>query len=164
MQSESHQRALVAHGILCMAALLLFTPAAALIARWKPESLAAYTILQVACAGATLLLGLVAAVRAAPAHLDDTHKQVGVLLALLYVGHSVLGMYVSRVASPAKGTGVASVMVGAGVIAVALYQTRTGLTTEWVATTGTSSLSALQAMWWIALFVSHVLYSDRHWS
>ncbi|KZV73529.1 hypothetical protein PENSPDRAFT_290740 [Peniophora sp. CONT] len=154
LQSESHQRALVAHGILCMAALLLFTPVATVIARWRPESLGAYAVLQVACAGATLLLGLVAAVRAAPTHLDDAHKRVGVLLALLYVGQSALGMYVSRAPNPMKGAGIASVVAGMAVVALALYQTRTGLMGEWVAVTGTGSLPALQAMWWIALFAA----------
>ncbi|VDB92188.1 unnamed protein product [Peniophora sp. CBMAI 1063] len=156
LKSESHQRALVAHGILCMAALLLFTPAAAVVSRWRPESLAAYTILQIACAGATLLLGLVAAVRAAPAHLDDTHKRVGVLLALLFVGQSALGMYVSRAVSPIKGTSIASVVAGMAVVALALYQTRTGMMTEWVAATGTGSLPALEIMWLVALFAAPV--------
>lgn len=165
---------IIAHAIFCAIGFLLFLPAGALLARYLrtfipgPVWFKGHAIFQFFIAGPTIfigvILGVAAVANAGAVHFDDDHKRWGIGIFVLYLVQCMLGAFIhyvkkkDRVRRPPQNYFHA--VFGLLVIALALYQVRTGYDYEWPMTTGRDPLPpAVDVVYWIWVVFLPVSYA-----
>jgi len=168
-----YQKMIIAHAIFCTVGLLLFLPAGALLARYLrtfvpgPVWFNGHAILQFFIAGPTIfigvMLGIAAVANAGAMHLDDDHKRWGIGIFVLYIVQCLLGAFIhyvkkkDRIRRPPQNYFHA--IFGILIIALALYQVRSGYNVEWPMTTGRGSLPpGVDVLFWVWVILLPVLY------
>jgi len=168
-----YQKMIVAHAIFCTIGFLLFLPAGALLARYLRTFIPGavwfrgHAILQFFIAGPTIfigvMLGIAAVANAGAMHLDDDHKRWGIGIFVLYIVQCLLGAFIhyvkkkDRVRRPPQNYFHA--VVGLLIIALALYQVRSGYSYEWPTTTGRDPLPpGVDILFWVWVILLPVSY------
>lgn len=168
-----YQKMIIAHAIFCAVGFLLFLPAGALLARYLRTFIPGkvwfngHAILQFFIAGPTIfigiMLGIAAVANAGAVHLDDDHKRWGIGIFVLYIVQCLLGAFIhyvkkkDRIRRPPQNYFHA--IFGILIIALALYQVRSGYNSEWPMTTGRGSLPpGVDVVFWVWVILLPVLY------
>jgi len=168
---QYYQKLIVAHAVFCVVGFLAILPAGALIARYlrtvSPTWFKVHAILQGAVAGPIIIigvsLGIEAVIEAGSQHVDDTHKKCGVAIFILYFVQLTLGSIIHWLKP--KGARRRPIqnyfhaVLGLLLVALALYQVRTGYKDEWPNQTGRGPLpNAANIVWYIWVVLLPVLY------
>jgi hypothetical protein len=170
---QPYQQMIIAHAIFCTFGFLLFLPAGALLARYLRTFIPGHiwfkghAILQFFIAGPTIfigvILGVAAVANAGAVHLDDDHKRWGIGIFVLYLLQCMLGAFIhyvkkkDRTRRPLQNYFHA--VVGLLIIALALYQVRTGYDYEWPTETGLNPLPpTVDVVYWIWVILLPVAY------
>jgi len=170
---QPYQQMIIAHAIFCTLGFLLFLPAGALLARYLRTFIPGHVwfkghaVLQLFIAGPIIfigvILGVAAVANAGAMHLDDDHKRWGIGIFVLYLVQCMLGAFIhyvkkkDRIRRPPQNYFHA--VVGLLVIALALYQVRTGYDYEWPTATGRGPLPpAVGVVYWIWVILLPVAY------
>ncbi|THU95506.1 hypothetical protein K435DRAFT_666290 [Dendrothele bispora CBS 962.96] len=168
---QPYQRLIVAHALLLVFGFLFFLPAGALLARYlrtfTPTWYTGHWIAQFGVAGPIIITGFALGVQSVSSsgvpHLNDDHKKWGVAIFVLYLFQCALGAIIHFI-KPKHNTGrppqnYVHAVLGLLVIALGLYQVRTGYRTEWPVTTGRSPLpKGVDVVWYIWVVLLPVLY------
>ncbi|ESK83385.1 CBD9-like protein [Moniliophthora roreri MCA 2997] len=167
---SSFEKKFVAHAILCTLGFLLFLPIGALLARYfrtfTPVWFKAHWAIQV-FAGTVIISGVAVGIQGVSdlggTHLDDTHMRLGVALFVLYFVQCFLGAIIHFI-KPSKFIGrppqnYLHAVLGLTIIALALYQVRTGYRQEWPKVSGRGAISnGANIIWYIWVVLLPVLY------
>lgn len=166
-----HQRIVVAHGVLCVIGFLLLLPLGALVSRYlrtiNHAWFKAHWFIQVMLAGPIIVVGFALGVTAvgqvgAP-HANDTHKRLGIALFVLYFAQCSFG-YVVHKFKPASHVvsrpyqNYAHAVIGLLIIALSMYQVRTGYHDEWLKTGKDPLPKGVDVVWILWITLLPVLY------
>ncbi|KAK0213312.1 hypothetical protein DFS33DRAFT_114801 [Desarmillaria ectypa] len=168
---QPYQRMIVAHAILCVVGFLFFLPFGSLLARYvrtfTPKWYTGHWISQFAISGPLIIVGFALGVQSVTSsnaiHLDDAHKQWGVVIFVLYWVQCALGAFIHWV-KPKRSTGrplqnYFHATFGLLIISLAFYQVRTGYKTEWPRTTGRGDIAqGADIVWYVWVVVVPLLY------
>ncbi|KAF7970590.1 hypothetical protein HWV62_23597 [Athelia sp. TMB] len=145
---ESHDRMIVAHGIMCTVGFLGLLPLGALLARWLRTFttwwFAGHWFVQTMLSGPVIIAGVVLGILTVNGsggmHLDDIHKKLGIALFALYFAQLMLGALIHFV-KPRSFTGrppqnYAHAILGLTIIGLSYWQVGTGYATEYPEWTG----------------------------
>ncbi|KAJ7611977.1 hypothetical protein DFH06DRAFT_1484988 [Mycena polygramma] len=171
--APSYQVPIIAHAFCCVIAFALFLPGGALLARYlrtfKPWWYSLHWIVQLT-AGVFIVIGVALGVVANHESQTalDNHKRTGVALFVLYILQCSIGAVVHFFkASDAKRRPVQNYfhgLLGVIVIAMGMYQIRTGYNVEWPAYMATDRhptgklpgwINTLWIVWCIMLVVAY---------
>nr|GAT47659.1 CBD9-like protein [Mycena chlorophos] len=168
-----YQRMIIAHAVFCVVGFALFLPIGALVARFlRTFSSSWYTahwIAQFVLAGASILAGIVLGFKAASYEgstsyrILDTHKKTGIILFALYIAQCILGAIIHWV-KPKRvlrrpPQNYLHALLGLSIIALSLYQIRTGYKTEWLFTGLGPLPSSVNTVWILWCVVLPVFYA-----
>ncbi|KAJ7049971.1 CBD9-like protein [Mycena amicta] len=168
-----YQRMIIAHAVFCVVGFALFLPIGALVARYlRTFSSAWYTahwIAQFALAGSTILAGVILGFKAASYdgsisyQILDDHKKTGIVLFALYFAQCVLGAIIHWV-KPKRALhrppqNYLHAILGLAIIALSLYQIRTGIKREWLYTGLGALPSGVYTLWIVWCVALPVLYA-----
>jgi len=143
-----YQRFIVVHAFFCTLGFLVVLPVGSLLARYlrtfSSTWFRGHWMLQFVIAGPPIVTGFVFGVlsvtKAGAQHLSDKHKQLGVILFILYLVQCSLGATIHWIkpkdhkGRPPKN--YAHVTLGLLIVALALYQVHSGYSSEWPKATG----------------------------
>ncbi|KXN93335.1 hypothetical protein AN958_00259 [Leucoagaricus sp. SymC.cos] len=157
-----YQRLIVAHAIFCVVGFLFFLPAGALIARYlrtfAPTWFRGHWISQFGLAGPVIVIGVALGIqsvtKAKMGHLNDIHKRLGIVLFVFYITQCCLGALIHWVKPKnikyRPPQNYLHAIFGIVLVALALYQVRTGYHVEWPKTTGRAPLpTGVDIIFWI---------------
>jgi len=167
-----YQRLIVAHAVLCTVGFLGILPLGALVGRYlrtvTTTWLKAHWIIQFFVAGPIIVAGFALGVQsvqeAGSGHLNDRHKQCGLVLFILYFVQSTFGLVIHKFKprSSIKRRPLHNYLhpiLGLLIIALALYQVRVGYKIEWPTETGRMPLpEAANIVWYLWVVLLPVLY------
>ncbi|KAL4253110.1 hypothetical protein ABKN59_002173 [Abortiporus biennis] len=180
------EKKIVAHAVLSMVGFIILLPAGALVARWTRTFtnmwFKGHWIIQLGLAAPVIIAGFALGVSAVETsgspHLNDRHKKAGLAVFILYMVQLALGGLIHYV-KPSSFTidkkrpiqNYVHAVLGLLIIALAFYQVRTGIRTEWILTTGRAQIgNAANIVWYIWVVVVPVAYFaglsllPRQWS
>ncbi|KAF5317104.1 hypothetical protein D9611_003773 [Ephemerocybe angulata] len=167
------QKMIVAHGIIATLGFVLFLPIGALVPRYLRTFVGGRTwfklhwILQFLLGGITIVigvaLGFAAVSNRSGNHASTTHKRVGIVLFVLYFAQIGLGAVIHWVKPRAPRArppqNYIHAILGILIIALALFQVRTGYRTEWPSITGRDDVpNGVNIVWYIWVVVLPVAY------
>lgn len=166
----SYEQKFVAHAILCTLGYLLFLPIGALLSRYfrtfTPVWFKAHWAVQV-FAGTVIIAGVALGIQGVSdlggEHLDDTHMRLGIALFVLYFVQCSLGAII-HFFKPSKSAGrppqnYLHAVLGLLIVALALYQVRTGYRNEWPRVSGRGAVSnGVNIIWYVWVALLPVLY------
>ncbi|KAF7293947.1 CBD9-like protein [Mycena kentingensis (nom. inval.)] len=168
-----YQRMIIAHAIFCVLGFALFLPIGALVARFlrtfSPGWYTAHWIAQFIFAGVSILAGVVLGFKAASYDgsisytILDEHKKIGIVLFVLYLAQCALGAIIHWV-KPKRvlrrpPQNYLHAIFGLTIIALALYQIRTGIKTEWLYTGLGALPDGVYTLWIVWCVVLPVMYA-----
>lgn len=167
---SEYEHHILVHAVLVVIGFLVFLPSGILVGRylrsftpiwvighWSSQLIAAPFII----AGFSFGVRLVN--EASAVHFDDGHKRRGLALLILYFVQCLLGFVVFKF-KPWFSTrrrpiqNYVHVVLGLVIIILALYQARTGYTTEWHKATEKKPLPKVTNAFWFGLVVSLPLF------
>jgi len=165
------QKAIIAHAVLCATGFLILLPAGALLARYLrtfiPTWFTGHWIAQFALAGPVIITGVSLGIRGvqlsgAP-HFNDPHKQWGIAIFSLYLFQCAIGAFIHwvkpRNARRRPFQNYLHAVVGLLLIALALFQVRTGFAIEWPTTVGRGAApGAVNVAWYVWAVLLPLLY------
>ncbi|KAI3602750.1 CBD9-like protein [Moniliophthora roreri] len=165
-----YQKLIVAHAIFCVVGFLLLLPVGALLARYLRTFtdvwFKGHWIIQFALAGPPIVVGIAmgiqAVVKAGVKHLDDGHKKWGIALFILYLVQCALGAFIHFIKPSKPGRppqNYIHAVLGLLIIALALYQVRTGYADEWPKATGREDIPGANAVWITWAVLLPILYA-----
>ncbi|KAJ7782508.1 hypothetical protein DFH07DRAFT_790896 [Mycena maculata] len=170
-----YQRMVVAHAIFCVVGFALLLPAGALLARYlrtfTPTWYTGHWIAQFAIAGPAILIGIVLGFQASGsigAKILDKHKECGIILFALYLVQCGLGAFIHYV-KPKNSTrrppqNYFHAVLGLTIIALSMYQIRTGYNEEWPNFTGLGTVpEGIHTVWLLWSILLPVLYAAGLW-
>ncbi|KAI0779571.1 hypothetical protein C8Q74DRAFT_1217052 [Fomes fomentarius] len=169
------EKYIVAHAIFCVIGFLGLLPLGALLARYtrtfSPKWYTAHWIVQFAIAGPVIIIGVSlgfhSVVLAQSGGANDMHKQSGVAIFVLYLAQLAFGasIHYYKPKAWAKGQGrrpyqnYFHAVTGLLIIALAMFQVRTGFRTEWHLQTGRPQISnGANVFWYIWIILLVVAY------
>jgi len=165
------QRMVVAHAIFSVVGFALLLPCGVLLARYlrtfTPTWYTGHWIAQFGLAGPVIITGIVLGFKASGPigyKLMDDHKKTGIVLFGLYLGQCLIGALIHYV-KPKNATSrppqnYFHAVFGLTIIALSMYQIRTGYRTEWPAYTGLGSVpNGVNILWMVWVVVLPVLYA-----
>ncbi|KAJ6538780.1 hypothetical protein DFH09DRAFT_1176218 [Mycena vulgaris] len=154
-----HQRMIVAHAIFCVVGFALFLPSGVLVARYlrtfTPTWYTGHWIAQFGIAGPTIIVGVVLGFQAAGkigATIWDDHKKTGVILFALYLTQCALGIFIHY-------QNYFHAVFGLAVIALGMYQIRTGYNEEWPNYTALEIPKGINTLWLVWCILLPILYA-----
>ncbi|KAJ7762511.1 hypothetical protein B0H16DRAFT_1529050 [Mycena metata] len=166
-----YQRMIVAHAIFSVVGFALLLPIGALVARYlrtfSPSWFTAHWIAQFGISGPVILIGIVLGFKAAgnvEYKILDPHKKTGIVLIALYVAQCILGAVIHwvkpRNATSRPPQNYFHAILGLIIIALSMYQIRTGYNQEWPNFTGLGKVpSGVNILWMVWVVVLPVLYA-----
>ncbi|KAI0745649.1 hypothetical protein C8Q76DRAFT_604670 [Earliella scabrosa] len=169
------EKYIIAHAIFCVIGFLGLLPLGALVARYTrtftPKWYTAHWIIQFAIAGPVIIIGVSlgfhAVVLAASGGANDVHKQWGVAIFVLYLAQLAFGATIHywKPKAWAKGQGrrpyqnYFHAVSGLLIIALAMFQVRTGFRSEWPAQTGRGPISnGANVFWYVWIILLSIAY------
>ncbi|KAK0228359.1 hypothetical protein IW262DRAFT_1350516 [Armillaria fumosa] len=170
--SPSHERVVIAHGVLVSIGFLFFLPIGSLVARWSrtftPKWFKVHYTVNLWIALPVILigwgLGPVAVFDAQATHFLDSHQICGALLLLLYFLQAALGRYIhnrkglSALRHPPSN--VLHAILGLTLLCLAFFQVRSGFH-EWKTISGRTAVPTwvhtLWSFWALAVFITYLL-------
>ncbi|TEB38159.1 hypothetical protein FA13DRAFT_727346 [Coprinellus micaceus] len=169
----SRQKMILAHGIIATLGFILFLPIGALIPRYLRTFINGRTwftthwVVQFLLAGVTIVIGValgIAAVSQRGGSPTTTHKRVGLVLFALYLVQVGLGAVIHWVKpkGPRKrpAQNYFHAILGIVIIALSLWQVRTGYREEWPSITGREEVpNGINIVWYIWVVLLPVLYA-----
>ncbi|KAJ7141109.1 hypothetical protein C8R44DRAFT_240954 [Mycena epipterygia] len=166
-----YQRMVVAHAIFCVVGFALLLPCGVLLARYlrtfSPTWYTGHWIAQFGIAGPTIIIGVILGFEAAGkigSTIYDTHKKTGIIVFGLYLTQCVIGALIHYV-KPKNATrrlpqNYFHAVFGLSIIALSMYQIRTGYNEEWPNYTGLGSVpNGINALWVVWCVLLPVLYA-----
>jgi len=166
-----YQKLIVAHAIVFAFAFMLLLPTGALFARYLRTSTVywfkGHWLIQFYFTAPVILTGFILAIVAVQqhgsGHFNDRHKQVGLVLVILYCAQCTLGAIVHFVKNPNRTArppqNYLHAIVGLTIIGLALYQVHLGFETEWPLLTGRGPVArGVKVVWIIWTILLPVLY------
>ncbi|KAJ7233918.1 hypothetical protein C8J57DRAFT_1381237 [Mycena rebaudengoi] len=156
-----YQRMVIAHALFCVVGFAVLLPIGALLARYlrtaTPTWFTGHWIAQFGVAGPVIITGFILGFQAAgklKATLWDDHKRFGVVLVSLYILQCIVGAIIHWV-KPKKNTGrppqnYFHAVFGITIIALGMYQIRSGFNVEWPTYSGRGSVPTAISNLWIA--------------
>ncbi|KII84359.1 hypothetical protein PLICRDRAFT_46252 [Plicaturopsis crispa FD-325 SS-3] len=172
---SSYQRLIIVHAVLSTLGFLVFLPAGVLLARYlrtaTPTWYTGHWVAQFALGGPIILIGIIFGFmgnkKISSFHLQRNHTKLGAALFALYVIQCVLGAVIHWI-KPKPKPGNAPrrppqnylhAVLGLLIIALALWQVRTGYAYEWPETTGRGLVpNGVNVLWYIWVASLPVLY------
>ncbi|KAH6913840.1 hypothetical protein BKA70DRAFT_646269 [Coprinopsis sp. MPI-PUGE-AT-0042] len=169
----SNERMFLAHGVLSCIGFLIFLPIGALIPRYLRTFVGGWFkfhwIIQFVLGGLAgvigIILGKVAVSNRGGGDISSTHKRVGVGLLALYILQVALGAIIHFFKPKSWGKGgprpiqnYIHAILGVLIIALALFQTRTGYKTEWPRVTSRSAANGVNIVWYVWVVLLPLLY------
>ncbi|OBZ70770.1 hypothetical protein A0H81_09411 [Grifola frondosa] len=142
----------------CVIGFLGLLPLGALTARYArtftPTWFRAHSIIQIGIAGPVIItgvaLGITAVNKALSGPVADVHKRWGIALFVLYLAQAALGTAIHN---------YAHAIFGLLIIALAMFQVRTGFRTEWPVQTGRGSIgNGANVFWYVWIVFLPVVY------
>ncbi|KAJ7090918.1 hypothetical protein B0H15DRAFT_837317 [Mycena belliarum] len=165
------QRLILAHAIFCVVGFALMLPVGVLVARYlrtfTPTWYTAHWIAQFGIAGPTIIAGVALGFKAAGKYgitIWDDHKKMGVVLFVLYLVQCAVGAFIHYVKAK-KATGrppqnYFHAVFGLTIIALGMYQIRTGYKEEWPNYTGLGSVpNSVNIVWTLWCVLLPVMYA-----
>ncbi|KAJ7683425.1 hypothetical protein B0H17DRAFT_33752 [Mycena rosella] len=167
----SRQRMIVTHAILCVVGFALLLPVGALLARYlrttTPTWYTGHWIAQFVISGPVIIAGVAVGfqvTKQAGITIWDDHKKTGVVLLALYLMQCILGAFIhyvklrNFVGRPPQNYFHA--VLGLTIIALGMYQIRTGYKEEWPNFSGLQPVpKGLNTLWLVWCIVLPVLYA-----
>ncbi|KAF7376653.1 CBD9-like protein [Mycena sanguinolenta] len=165
-----YQRMIVAHAVFCVAGFALLLPTGVLLARYlrtfSPSWYTGHWIAQFGIAGPTIITGVALGFKASGPvgyTIMDPHKKMGIIIFSLYCVQCVVGALIHYV-KPKNSTGrppqnYFHAVFGLTIIALAMYQIRTGYKTEWAYTGLASVPSSVNIIWTLWVILLPILYA-----
>ncbi|KAJ6507415.1 hypothetical protein C8R47DRAFT_1101225 [Mycena vitilis] len=166
-----YQRMVVAHAIFSVVGFALLLPVGVLMARYlrtfSPTWYTGHWIAQFGIAGPVTITGVVLGFKAAGPigyKILDDHKKTGIVLFGLYFAQCIVGALIHYV-KPKKATArppqnYFHAVLGLTIIALSMYQIRTGYRTEWPNFTGLGSVpSGVNILWMVWVIILPVMYA-----
>jgi len=170
-----HQRMMiVSHAIVCVVGFALLLPSGVLLARYlrtfTPTWYTGHWIAQFGIAGPVIIAGFVLGFKASgkeEATQWDTHKKTGVVLFALYLFQCSLGAFIHYVKPKNFVTIVGRqpqnyfhAVFGLAIIALAMYQIRTGYRDEWPQYAQSGDVpKGVNVLWIVWCIVLPILYA-----
>lgn len=169
----SNERTLLVHAVLASVGFLIILPIGALIPRFLRTFVGGWFkfhwIVQFILGGLAgvigIILGIVGVSNRGGAHLNTTHKRAGITLLVLYILQVSLGAIIHFFKPKAWANGgrrpaqnYIHAILGIAIIALALFQARTGYTTEWPRVTSRAAAGGVNIVWYIWVVLLPVLY------
>ncbi|KAJ7252105.1 hypothetical protein B0H12DRAFT_624354 [Mycena haematopus] len=166
-----YQRMVVIHAVLCVIGFALLLPCGVLLARYlrtfSPSWYTGHWIAQFGIAGPIIIAGVVMGFKASGPvgyKLMDTHKKTGIVLFALYFAQCFIGALIHylkpRNATSRPPQNYFHAVLGIAIIALSMYQIRTGYNTEWPYYTGLGSVpSGVNILWMVWVVVLPVMYA-----
>ncbi|KAJ7678689.1 hypothetical protein B0H17DRAFT_944227 [Mycena rosella] len=166
-----HQRMVVAHAIFCVVGFALLLPAGVLLARFlrtfTPTWYIGHWIAQFGIAGPAIIIGVVLGFQAAGkigSTIWDDHKRMGVVLFALYLAQCVIGAFIHYVKlknfTGRPPQNYLHAVLGLTIIALGMYQIRTGFNEEWPNFTGLGTVPAgVNTLWIVWCILLPVIYA-----
>ncbi|KAI0743640.1 hypothetical protein C8Q80DRAFT_853198 [Daedaleopsis nitida] len=169
------EKYIIAHAIFCVIGFLGLLPLGALLARYSrtftPRWFTAHWIVQFAIAGPVIIIGVSlgfhAVVLAQSGGANDVHKQWGVAIFVLYLAQLAFGasIHFRKPKQWASGQGrrpfqnYFHAVTGLLIIALAMFQVRTGFRSEWPVQTGRGPISnGANVFWYIWIILLVIAY------
>ncbi|KAJ7633474.1 hypothetical protein DFH06DRAFT_1101254 [Mycena polygramma] len=166
-----YQRMVVAHAIFSVVGFALLLPVGVLMARYlrtfSPTWYTGHWISQFGIAGPVIITGVVLGFKAAGPigyKILDDHKKTGIVLFGLYFAQCIVGALIHYV-KPKNATArppqnYFHAVFGITIVALSMYQIRTGYRTEWPNFTGLGSVpSSVNILWMIWVIILPVMYA-----
>ncbi|KZP31279.1 CBD9-like protein [Athelia psychrophila] len=161
---EEHVHMIRMHGIVCTIGFLGLLPLGALLARWlrtfSTRWFLGHWFIQTILSGPVIIagvtLGILAVNLGQGMHLDDTHKNLGAALFVLYFAQLLFGAGIhfikSRSATGRQPQNYAHALVGLTIIGLSYWQVGIGYSQEYPKTTGMTAPEAVAVVWifWVA--------------
>ncbi|KAJ6456390.1 hypothetical protein C8R45DRAFT_1186522 [Mycena sanguinolenta] len=165
-----YQRKVLIHAILCVVGFALLLPTGVLLARYlrtfSPSWYTGHWIAQFGIAGPIIIAGFVMGFKASGPvgyKLMDAHKKTGIILFGLYCAQCLVGALIHFVkpkhATSRPPQNYFHAVFGLAIIALSMYQIRTGYNTEWPEYTGLSIPSGVNILWMVWVVILPVLYA-----
>ncbi|KAF8143354.1 hypothetical protein K438DRAFT_1691444 [Mycena galopus ATCC 62051] len=166
-----YQRMVVAHAIFCVVGFALLLPSGVLLARyWRTFSPNWYTghwIAQFGLAGPAILAGVILGFKASGPigyTIMDPHKQTGIAIFGLYCVQCIVGALIHYVkpknATRRPAQNYFHAVFGLTIIALSMYQIRTGYNVEWPNFTGLGVVpSGVNTVWTLWVILLPILYA-----
>ncbi|KAM5533724.1 hypothetical protein V8D89_012597 [Ganoderma adspersum] len=169
------EKFIIAHAVLCVIGFLGLLPLGALVARYtrtfSPNWFKAHWIIQFAVAGPVIIvgvsMGIHAVVLAVSGPVNDVHKRWGISIFVLYLAQLAFGASIHFYKSAAwtKGHGrrpyqnYFHAVTGLLIIALAMFQVRTGFRSEWPVQTGRGPITnGANVFWYFWIVLLPVIY------
>jgi len=164
----------VAHAIFCVVGFALFLPCGVLLARYlrtfTPTWYTGHWIAQFGIAGPTIIVGIVLGFEASGkigATLWDNHKKTGLAVFVLYLVQCGVGAFIHYV-KPKNSRGrppqnYFHAVFGLTIIALSMYQIRTGYKQEWPNFTGLAVPKGVNTLWIVWCILLPILYAVGLW-
>ncbi|KAG2015526.1 hypothetical protein CC2G_008790 [Coprinopsis cinerea AmutBmut pab1-1] len=160
-----NQKTLLAHAVVATVGFLVILPIGALIPRYLRTFASGWFkfhwIIQFILGGLAVvigvILGIVGVANSGGTHVNSTHKRLGIALLVLYIVQVSLGAFIHFV-KPKNRPGrppqnYLHAVLGIAIIALALWQVRTGYRQEWPESTGRPAANGVNIVWhvWVVL-------------
>ncbi|KAJ6456385.1 CBD9-like protein [Mycena sanguinolenta] len=165
-----YQRMIVAHAVFCVVGFALLLPSGVLLARYlrtfSPSWYTGHWIAQFGIAGPAIVTGVVLGFKASGPvgyKIMDPHKKMGIILFGFYCVQCIVGVLIHYV-KPKNSTGrprqnYFHAVFGLTIIALSMYQIRTGYKIEWAYTGLASVPSSVNIVWTLWVILLPVLYA-----
>ncbi|KAF7376657.1 CBD9-like protein [Mycena sanguinolenta] len=165
-----YQRKVLIHAVLCVVGFALLLPTGVLLARYlrtfSPSWYTGHWIAQFGIAGPIIIAGIAMGFKASGPvgyKLMDNHKKTGIVLFGLYCAQCLVGALIHflkpRNATSRPPQNYFHAVLGLAIIALSMYQIRTGYRTEWPEYTGLSIPSGVNILWMVWVVILPVLYA-----
>ncbi|TFK25733.1 CBD9-like protein [Coprinopsis marcescibilis] len=165
----SGQRTFLAHAVIASIAFLIIMPIGGLIPRYLRTFTTGWFkfhwFIQFVLAGVLAVIGIVLAIvgisNAGGSHLNSPHKRGGIILLVLYFLQVSLGAIIHFV-KPKRGgrppQNYVHAILGITIVALSLYQVRTGYNVEWPELVGRPAPNAVNIVWYVWVVLLPVAY------
>ncbi|KAJ7803786.1 hypothetical protein B0H14DRAFT_1633589 [Mycena olivaceomarginata] len=166
-----YQRMVIAHAVFSVVGFALLLPSGVLVARYlrtfSPAWYTGHWIAQFGIAGPAIVVGIVLGFKAAGPigyKIMDDHKKTGIIVFALYFVQCFIGALIHYV-KPKNSTrrppqNYFHAVFGLAIIALAMYQIRTGYRTEWPNYTGLGSIpNSVNILWMVWVVILPVMYA-----